>query len=98
MNGGIYMCQNVSVVSGTTQSETETFIIHSSGDFSAVFQDGELQLVVKEVKETEQTLEKLRMIAGNISRDVKARKIEKIYVNEQAIQKFLTVLAVRKAE
>lgn len=90
------MSQKVSVVFGTTQAETETFINQSSGDFSPVFQDGELQFVVKEVKETEQTLEKVRMIAGNISRDVKARKIEKIYVNEQALQKFFTALDGRQ--
>ena len=90
------MSQKVSVVFGTTQAETETFINHSSGDFSPVFQDGELQFVVKEVKENKQTLEKVRAIAGNIARDVKARKIEKIYVNEQTLQKFFTALDRRQ--
>src|SRR5699024_4033738 len=95
-NRRIYMSQKVSVVFGTTQAETETFINKSSGGISDVCQDVELQCVVREVQETEQTLEKVRMIAGNISRDVKARKIEKIYVNEQVLQKFFTALDGRQ--
>src|SRR5699024_11785705 len=46
--------------------------------------------------ENKQTLEKVREIAGNIARDVKARKIEKIYVNEQTLQKFFTALDRRQ--
>lgn len=86
------MSQKISVVFRTTQKDTEAFVNNTSGDFSPVFQDGELQFVVKEVKENKQTLEKVRMIAGNIARDVKVRKIETIYVNEQDLQKFFTAL------
>ncbi len=91
------MSQKVSVVFGTTQEKAASYIEKSSGDFSPIFSDGKLQFVVKEVEESKQTLEKVRTIAGNIARDVKARKIDKIYVHEQKLQRFFTALDVREA-
>src|SRR5690625_3235188 len=90
------MSQKVSVVFGTTQLDIETFVNNSSGDYSAVIVDGNVQFVVKEVAGEKQSLEKVRMIAGNIARDVKQRKIEKIYVNEQKLQTFFEKLDGRK--
>lgn len=91
------MSQKVSVVFGTTQEVAASFVENSNGDFSPVFADGELQFVVKEVEESKQTLEKVRTIAGNIARDVKTRKIDKIYVNEQKLERFFTALDGREA-
>ena len=90
------MSQKVSVVFGTTQSDIETFVNNSSGDYSAVIVDSNVQFVVKEVAAEKQSLEKVRMIAGNIARDVKQRKIENIYVNEQKLQTFFEKLDGRK--
>jgi len=80
------MSQKVSIVFGTDQVEAQDFIKNSTGDFSPVFINGELQFVVKEIDEAKQSLEKVRMIAGNIARDVQKREIEKIYLNEQKLQ------------
>src|SRR5690625_1598483 len=90
------MSQKVSVVFGTTQLDIETFVNNSSGDYSAVIVDRNVQFVVKEVATEKQSLEKVRMIAGNIARDVKQRKIENIYVNEQKLQTFFEKLDGRK--
>src|SRR5690625_944165 len=90
------MSQKVSIVFGTDQAEAQEFIKNSTGDFSPVFINGELQFVVKEVDEAKQSLEKVRMIAGNIARDVQKRKIEKIYLNEQKLQTFFVGLDARK--
>ena len=90
------MTQKVSVVFGTDKVEAQDFIKNSSGDFCPIFMDQELQFVVKEVPEAKQTLEKVRMIAGNIARDVQKRKVAKIYINEQKLQTFFTALDGRE--
>ena len=90
------MSQKASIVFGTNQAETQDFIENSSGDFSPVFIGGELQFVVKELDEAKQSLEKVRMIAGNLAKDGQKRKIENVYVNEQKLQSFFTALEGHK--
>jgi len=51
------------------------FVQESSGDFATIFTDDTLQVVIKEVKEERQSLDKVRMIAGAIARELTMRKV-----------------------
>jgi len=45
----------------------------------------DLYVIVKEIKEKKQTLDEVRMLAGNIARDLGKRKVDEAKVNEQEV-------------
>ena len=82
------MRQNANILFAHELTENESwkqYVEQSTGDITTVFADGMLQIVVKEVKEDKRTLNKVRMIAGSISKELKKQKVSKGNVNEEAL-------------
>ncbi|MFC4557729.1 M17 family metallopeptidase [Virgibacillus kekensis] len=57
------------------------FVEQSSGSFTTLVVDGELTVAVKSVKENKQSYDKVRMIAGSVSRELGNCKVEKALVD-----------------
>lgn len=73
----------------TEHSGLQDFVKNSVGDYVSLFVDNELLIIVKEVKAGNQTYEKIRMLAGDIARELTKRKIAQVSVkNEELFQAF----------
>src|SRR5690625_1393638 len=68
------------------------YVERSSGDMTTIFTDGVLQIVIKEVKEDKQTLEKVRMIAGTISKQLKKLKVSTGNIDEVTLRHAFSLL------
>jgi len=60
----------------------KSLVENSKGPFGVHVVDGELLVIVKEIKEKKQTLDEVRMLAGNLARELSNRKVEGAKVNE----------------
>ena len=49
------------------QSNVRQYVENSSGDYVTVMVDGNVQVIIKEVKQETQSFDKIRMIAGEIA-------------------------------
>lgn len=56
-----------------------------SGDFKTCFVDDQTYVVIKDVSNDDQTLEKVRMVAGDISREVSKYAFDKALVDENQL-------------
>lgn len=74
----------------------KTFVADQSGAHVTVFRDNELYVIIKEVKEKEQTYDGVRMIAGGIARDLQKRKIEKAVVDDREFKEAFPSLDDKK--
>ncbi|MFD2132765.1 leucyl aminopeptidase family protein [Pseudogracilibacillus auburnensis] len=73
----------------TEDSGLQDFVKNSVGDYVSLFVDNELLIIVKDVKAGNQTYEKIRMLAGDIARELTKRKIAQVSVkNEELFQAF----------
>ncbi len=70
-----------------------SFVQQSTDDFCPVFNGEALWIVIKEVEEKQQTLEKVRMIAGTISCYLQQQKMKRASLNEQSLTKAFHDLA-----
>ncbi|MBY0122106.1 M17 family metallopeptidase [Bacillus sp. S/N-304-OC-R1] len=61
------------------------FIESTKADFTALFLGDELVVAIKEIEKEKQTYEKVRMIAGAITRELSGRKVEKAIVQVDAL-------------
>lgn len=64
----------------------QDYIKHSSGNIATIYANDILQVIVKEVKKEKRTLDKVRMIAGDISKELKKQKVAQGNVNESALE------------
>src|SRR5690625_4290695 len=62
-----------------------SFVSSSKKPFEIQLIDGELYVIVKEIKEEKQTIDEVRMLAGNIARELSGRKIETAVINEEDV-------------
>ncbi|KAB2331158.1 leucyl aminopeptidase family protein [Cytobacillus depressus] len=69
--------------------QIKQFVENSKAEFTTLFHEEELVATVKEVEEAKQSYEKVRMIAGAISRDLSSRKVEKAVVEADHLSKAL---------
>src|SRR5690625_283786 len=65
----------------------QDYIRHSSGNIATIYANDMLQVIVKEIKKEKCTLDQVRMIAGDISKELKKQKITQGTVNESALEK-----------
>src|SRR5699024_2126246 len=72
--------------------ELNSFVKQSSGDFAVVFVEKELQIIVKEVEKKKQKLDKVRMIAGAIARELTKCKIERAEADEAELREAFEAL------
>lgn len=73
----------------TEDSGLQDFVKNSVGDYVSLFVDNELLIIVKALKAGNQTYEKIRMLAGDIARELTKRKIAQVSVkNEELFQAF----------
>jgi len=70
-----------------TEEVEKQYVKQHSGDFTELLNNGKATIVVKTVKEEKQTSEKVRMVAGGISRSLRNQKIDQAHVNEEALVK-----------
>lgn len=79
-------CANILFEKDVSNNEAmHTYVQESKGDFTTVFVQEEVQVIVKNVQENEQTLNKVRMIAGDISRHLKQRAQTKAVMNRTSL-------------
>ena len=90
------MNQEVQIIFKAKDKNVDQFVQESSGDFATVIVDGSLQVVVKEVKEEKQSLDKVRMLAGAIARDLTKRKVKKAKVSKAELNHAFFTLDDRK--
>lgn len=67
-------------------AELKSFVEKSSGDFATLLVDQELHIIVKEVSKKKQKLDKVRMIAGSIARELTKREIETAEVDGKELK------------
>lgn len=60
----------------------ETYVNDTPGEFVTVFFDHKLQVIVKPVQKRKQTYDKVRMLAGSISRSMKKQKISNAIIDD----------------
>lgn len=70
------------------QIEDETirdFVKQAQGDYAITLEENKLHIFVKEIEEREQTLDKVRMVAGAIAKELKRREIEEATIESVAL-------------
>lgn len=77
-----------------TNDRVKQFVEHGSADYTSLFLNEELIIVIKEIKEEKQTYEKIRMIAGAIARELSDRKIEKAVIHEDVLKTAIPKLQI----
>ncbi|MEI3607414.1 leucyl aminopeptidase family protein [Pseudogracilibacillus sp. SE30717A] len=75
------MSKHAKILFTTDNKDLQSFIKTSSGEFATLYTDNEIHIMVKEVTEKKQKLDKVRMIAGSIARELTKRKIEQAEIN-----------------
>ncbi len=76
------MNKHAKILFTAENSDVQSFVKQSSGKFATVFTDKEVHIIVKKVDENNQKLDKVRMIAGSIARELTKRKIEQADISE----------------
>src|SRR5699024_5681460 len=77
------MSREAKILFHNTDENIREYVANQTGDYVTIFHHNELHVIVKEIKAKEQTYEKVRMIAGNIARDLKRKKIIKALVDDK---------------
>lgn len=70
-----------------TDQQVKEYVEQHSGDFTEVLNNGKAEVVVKTVKDPKQTAEKVRMVAGAISRNLRKQKVEEAQIDGAALTK-----------
>lgn len=76
----------------TEQAELKSFSEKSSGTFQTLFIEESVQVIVKEITEADQALDKVRMIAGDISRTLKNQTQKEAVVTQAGLVKAFSSL------
>lgn len=86
------MGREVKIIFKATEKNVQDYVADVAGEFVSVFSDNELYVVVKEVKDKQQTYDKVRMIAGGIARNLKKQKSTKATVDSKDLQQAFSTL------
>lgn len=70
----------------------QKFVENSPGSYTVTVSQDELLVIIKEVKSKDQTYEKVRSLAGDISRDLGKRKINEAIIDEKTLTEALQSL------
>lgn len=77
------MSRSAKILFQATDETMRTYVADQSGDYVTIFKDNELYVIVKDVKNKDQSYEKVRMIAGGLARDLQKQKVTKAIVEDQ---------------
>lgn len=72
------------------------FVKYGSATFATPFIDGKYTVVIKQVEKNKQTLDQVRMIAGDIARELSNRKIKGASIDENALTETFADLEAAK--
>lgn len=72
------------------------YISDLTGDYGVTFEDGRVMVYVKEIKEIEQTYDKVRQLAGDIARDLQKQKVTKATVADEQFKEAFSKLDIQK--
>lgn len=75
----------------------QQYIEHTTDDYCTLWLEGELLVVMKNIKEQKQTSEKIRMLAGAIARKLSSHRVEKATVQEKTLAEGFSNLQVKAA-
>src|SRR5690625_5215412 len=89
MNGGFIVGKQANILFAHELDEKSNLVdfVDNGGNISTIFVDEQLQVIVKEVKRKKRSLEQVRMIAGDISKQLKKLEIEEGKINDDALVK-----------
>src|SRR5690625_82923 len=90
------MAREAKVFFKFTNEDVKDYIADQTGDFGTIFANGELHVFVKEIKESQQTYEKIRQLAGSIARDLQKQKVTKAIVADEQFKEAFQVLDIQK--
>ncbi|MBO1003940.1 leucyl aminopeptidase family protein [Pseudogracilibacillus auburnensis] len=76
----------------TNDEQLKAFIENSEGGFITTLLDGAMNVIIKPVKEEKRTYEEVRNIAGNIARELSARKVDSGTIEADALENALSNL------
>lgn len=77
------MSREARVLFQATDEVMKAYVADQSGDYVTIFKDNELNVIVKDVENKDQSYEKVRMIAGSLARDLRKQKVTKAIVEDQ---------------
>ncbi|MEI3611830.1 M17 family metallopeptidase [Pseudogracilibacillus sp. SO30301A] len=80
------MIKHAKILFNSESVELQDFVKKSSGDFATLLVDKELHIIVKDVSKKKQKLDKVRMIAGSIARELMKREIENAEVDGKKLK------------
>ncbi|HLR69806.1 MAG TPA: leucyl aminopeptidase family protein [Pseudogracilibacillus sp.] len=86
------MGKNATIIFSIDDAALQNYVNEAPGDYAITFIDNSLQIVVKSVSEQKQKLDKIRMIAGTIARDVTKRKISQANIEAQELREAFPML------
>src|SRR5690606_27751721 len=72
------------------------YVENMEDEYVVVWKDDELFVVVKEVKEKDQTYEKVRMLSGSIARELEKKKVETALVDDREFKQAFAKLDDKK--
>lgn len=80
------MIKHAKILFNPESAEWKDFVKKSSGDFATLFVDKKLHIIVKKVSKKKQKLDKVRMLAGSIARELMKREIETAEVDGKELK------------
>lgn len=75
-----------------TDEVVKQYVTQQTGGFTEVMNGGKTEVVVKEVKESKQTTEKVRMVAGEIARSLRKQKVDQATIDASSVAKAFSSL------
>src|SRR5690625_2501971 len=96
-NGRNYQMDQAKIIFTTDEQiinndQLKRFMENSSRSFETTLYDDELLVIVKYVSTEKQSYEKVRMLAGDISRDLGKRKVKNAHIDEKQLTEALSSL------
>lgn len=86
------MSREANVLFQTTDEQINKYVADQSGDYVIVFKDNELYVIIKDVEDGAQSYENVRMMAGNLVRDLQKKKVTKAIVADEQFKHVYTSL------
>lgn len=72
--------------------QLKSYVKDTPGEFTPVFAENELLVIVKQVRENKQSFDKVRMIAGSIARSLKKQKVATAKIDADELQEAFSTL------
>lgn len=96
MQWGLKMINEAKIVFQAPDPSLKRYVENMEDEYVVVWKDDELLVVVKEVKEKDQTYEKVRMLSGSIARELEKKKAETALVDDREFKQAFAKLDDKK--